>query len=242
MIQFLKKIINNKTQKELYKKISYSELGEDLIIQFVFKGLGINNINYLDIGANHPIEINNTYLFYLNGASGVLVEPDPYFIENLKKMRPNDTVLNIGLGTKNNTSANFYIMSERGLNTFDEIQANKINEEGDYQIKEILKVDILNINEIIETYFDQLPNLISIDTEGLDFQILKSFNFNKYHPEIFCVETVEFGERAMQEKFEYIHQFMSEKGYFVFADTYVNTIYVDRDKWKNRKVPWLDHN
>ena len=64
-------------------------------------------------------------------------------------MRPNDTVLNIGLGSKNNTSANFYIMSERGLNTFDEIQANKINEEGDYHIKEIIKVNIFNINEII---------------------------------------------------------------------------------------------
>ena len=242
MIKFLKKIINNKTQKELYKKISYSEIGEDLIIDFVFHGLDIKKIEYLDIGAYHPIEINNTYLFYLKGSQGVLVEPDPFFVKDLKKMRPNDIVLNVGLGSENRTNVDFYIMSTRGLNTFDETQANMINDEGDYHIKEIIKVNILNINEIIENYFNQSPNLIDIDTEQLDFQILQSFNFNKYRPEIFCVETAAFGESGMQEKFEYIHEFMAEKGYFIFADTYVNTIYVDRHKWKNRKVPWLYNN
>ena len=189
---YFNKIFKNKIEKDTYNKISYSQLGEDLIIAFVFIGLDINKIEYLDIGANHPIAINNTYLFYLRGCNGVLIEPDPYFIKDLKKVRPNDTIVNVGLGFEKKDSANFYIMSVRGLNTFDEIQANKINEEGDYQIKEILKVDILNINEIIEHYFNQSPNLISIDTEGLDFQILQSFNFDKYRPEIFCIETIEF--------------------------------------------------
>ena len=220
--------------------ISYSQLGEDLIIKFIFNGLGFESIKYLDIGAHHPQDNSNTYLFYLDGSNGVLIEPDPNFVEDLKRIRPNDTVLNVGIGPENRTDADFYIMSARGLNTFDEIQANEINDEGDYHIKETIKINIANINDIIKKYFNQSPNLINIDTEGLDFQILQSFNFNKYLPEIFCVETVEFGERGMQEKFEYIHQFMAEKGYFVFADTFVNTIYVDRELWINRKVPWLD--
>jgi len=33
---------------------------------------------------------------------------------------------------------------------------------------------------------------------------------------------------------------MIEKGYFEFADTYVNTIFVDKELWINRKVRWLD--
>ena len=242
MIKYLKNIFSNKTEEELYKKISYSQLGEDLIIEFVFNGIGINKIKYLDIGAYHPIEINNTYLFYLKGSQGVLIEADPYLVDDLEKMRPNDIILNVGIGPENRTNADFYIMSARGLNTFDDVSANKINNEGDYHIRETVKVNIKKINDIIDNYFNQSPNLINIDSEGLDFQILQSFNFDKYRPEIFCVETVEFGERGMQEKFEYIHQFMAEKGYFVFADTFVNTIYVEKDKWKNRKVPWLDHN
>ena len=35
---------------------------------------------------------------------------------------------------------------------------------------------------------------------------------------------------------------MIEKGYFEFADTYVNTIFVDKELWINRKVPWLEKN
>jgi len=223
-------------RKDNYEKISFSQLGEDLIIDFVFNGLGISNIKYLDIGANHPIEINNTYLFYLKGFQGVLIEPDPYFIEDIKKMRPNDNVLNVGIGPENKTSVDFFIMSARGLSTFDEILANKINDEGDYHIKETIKVNIEKINDVIDNYFIQSPNLINIDTEGLDFQILQSFNFNKYRPQIFCVETLKFANRGMQEKSENIHQFMIQKGYFVFADTFVNTIYVDKDQWENRKV------
>ena len=101
---------------------------------------------YLDIGANHPIEINNTYLFYLNDASGVLIEPDPYYINELKNTRPNDLVLNIGLGKEKKLGADFYIMSVRGLNTFDKTQAMKIQNEGDYQIKEIIKVNIVFVS------------------------------------------------------------------------------------------------
>ena len=239
-IKFINRFLK-KNQYRKYKKNSFSQLGEDLIINFVFNGLGIFNIKYLDIGANHPIEINNTYFFYLNDASGVLIEPDPYYINELKNTRPNDLVLNIGLGKEKKLGADFYIMSVRGLNTFDKTQAMKIQNEGDYQIKEIIKVNINNINSIINNYFTYCPNLINIDTEGLDFIILESFDFNKFRPEIFCVETCEFAERGMQEKYDYIDQFMEKKGYFVFADTFVNTIYVDKEKWVNRKVPWLNH-
>ena len=33
---------------------------------------------------------------------------------------------------------------------------------------------------------------------------------------------------------------MIEKGYFEFANAYVNTIIVDKELWINRKVSWLD--
>ena len=124
-IKFINRFFR-KIQYRKYKKKSFSQLGEDLIINYVFNGLGIFNIKYLDIGANHPIEINNTYLFYLNDASGVLIEPDPYYINELKNTRPNDLVLNIGLGKEKKLGADFYIMSVRGLNTFDKTQAMKM--------------------------------------------------------------------------------------------------------------------
>ena len=48
----------------------YGQLGEDLVLEvflksyFSRKGLDLNLIRYLDIGANHSIQTSNTYLFY----------------------------------------------------------------------------------------------------------------------------------------------------------------------------------
>lgn len=51
---------------------SYSQCGEDLLILCALKTLKIAKPTYLDIGTNHPIFKNNTYLFYnIKPAGGV---------------------------------------------------------------------------------------------------------------------------------------------------------------------------
>ena len=69
-------IFSRKKSSPPYYK-SYSQSGEDLIIRFIFESLKILKPNYLDIGAFKPFELSNTALFYENGCTGVLVEPNP---------------------------------------------------------------------------------------------------------------------------------------------------------------------
>ena len=67
-------------------KISFSQNGEDLLIQAALAMLGIKNpksMSYLDIGANHPFSLSNTYKFYREGGSGILVEPDPILYKRI---------------------------------------------------------------------------------------------------------------------------------------------------------------
>lgn len=52
-------------------KEPYSQCGEGLILQYLFRVFGIGKVSYLDIGAHHPPYLSNTYLFYANGGSGV---------------------------------------------------------------------------------------------------------------------------------------------------------------------------
>ena len=66
-------------------KVSYSQSGEDLIVDFIFQALKIDNPTYLDIGAHHPSFINNTFFFYEKGCVGVCVEPDPTLFEKIKE-------------------------------------------------------------------------------------------------------------------------------------------------------------
>jgi len=42
---------------------SNSQAGEDRIVDYLFSSMGIDEITYIDIGANDPIYGNNTYLF-----------------------------------------------------------------------------------------------------------------------------------------------------------------------------------
>jgi len=160
--------------------VSYSQCGEDAILKFLFKQMGIDKITYLDIGTNWPNWDNNTYLFYLGGSRGVCVEADATLIPVINKYRPKDIILNYGVSVDNKTEADFYIFDEACLNTFDKDEAHRRDKIGHCKIKEIVKVPLININNILEKYFIKCPLFLSIDIENLDFEVLKSIDFKKY--------------------------------------------------------------
>lgn len=214
--------------------ISYSQCGEDIIVARILGRLKIAQPNYLDIGANHPVKLNNTYKFYERGCTGVLIEPNPLLYNELKKQRPRDKVLNIGIGIEFKQHCNFYVMSNEFLSTFSEKSAKNLENDGKDKIEKILKIPLKNINQIITDNFDDYPNFLSLDIEGNDFEILKTLDFLKLRPEVLCIETITFTQNNTEEKVTPIFNFMEEKGYMVYGDTYINTIFVDRDKWLNR--------
>lgn len=219
-----------------YQKISYSQSGEDLIVDFIMTAMRIKHPTYLDIGAHHPYKISNTAFFYAKGSNGVCIEPDPELFKSINKERKKDTCLNIGIGIGQEGEADFYVMSIPSLNTFSKEIALECESFGNVKIIDTIKMPLVNINRIMEEHFKTAPNFVSIDVEGLDFEVLKSFNFSKYRPEVFCIETVTYSENNTEIKLTDIAEFMSSIGYMVFADTYVNTIFIDQKIWENRKI------
>lgn len=218
-------IINAKAQP------SFSQVGEDVIVHFLLRELRIDRPAYLDIGTNLPVAGNNTYFFYNKGFSGVCIEPDPELYQLIKKERPRDTVLNAGIGLQGDSSAPLYIFPHpfTGWNTFSRSEAKKREQESGIKIKEEKITPLKTINGVIAEYFERWPNFISIDVEGLDLEILRTLDFSKYQPEVICAETVEFNPNGPREKIGEIGAFLVEQGYFVFADTFVNTIFCRKD-------------
>jgi FkbM family methyltransferase len=214
---------------------SFSQAGEDLIVHYLFQKLKMNAPTYLDVGANLPIVGSNTYFFYNRGSKGVCVEPDPSLYSAIKKTRPVDVVLNVGIGFGNDDEADFYNFPHpyTGWNTFSKEDANKKQKESGIAIKDIKKIPLKNINEIIKTYFHPHPNFISIDIEGLDLQVLQSLDFDRFKPEVICAETITFSINNTEEKRNEIAEFLQSKNYFVFADTHINTIFCRIDAYKN---------
>ncbi|HOZ86519.1 MAG TPA: FkbM family methyltransferase [Bacteroidia bacterium] len=225
----------DKSEKNINKKISYSQCGEDLIIDFIFVTLKIDKPSYLDIGAHHPWYLSNSAFFYLKQCKGVTVEPDPSLFEVIKKERPADISLNVGVGLESGESADFYIMNIPTLNTFSKTEAERYAAYPGKEIKKVVKLPLLTVNEIIQKQFQgKTPNFVSIDVEGMDLEIVSSFDFNKYRPEVFCIETLTYTENNSERKITEIIDYMLKQGYFLYADTYINSVFVDEKAWKNR--------
>jgi FkbM family methyltransferase len=207
---------------------SYSQAGEDTIAWYFFSSHGIMKPNYLDIGTNDPVYGNNTFLFYKRGSRGVCIEADPALFSNIKNTRPEDTCLNMGVTFDNRKEAEFYVFDEPAHNTLSKEEAEYRNKESQSKIKKIIKIPLLNVNELILTYFKSAPNYLSIDVEGIDLDILKSLDFNTHRPDIICVETITFSLDNKEQKIEDIILFMKSKNYIVYADTHINTLFADK--------------
>ena len=240
IIRALRRVTGTNRQKltDIHpRKVSYAQCGEDIIVKLVLDALRIEKPTYLDLGAFDPVALSNTYLFYTLGCSGVCVEPDPVCFDRLKRKRSRDTCLNVGVGVEANSEADFYVMSEATLNTFSEEEATRIDTTTSYKIVRKTKVPLITVSQIIEQHFAAAPNFVSMDIEGLDLAILKSFDFERWRPQTFCVETAQFSEHSSQAvKLDEIITFMEQQNYFVYADTFLNTIFVDKAAWKDDKT------
>jgi FkbM family methyltransferase len=215
------------------KHTSYAQCGEDLIVQFILQGLRIARPTYLDLGAHHPVKLSNTYLFYRQGGTGVCVEPDPTLFKLLKRKRPRDTCLNVGVGLIAGT-ANFHVMTSKTLSTFSKEEAERYQSYGGQNIEAIVSVPIIPINQLIRKYFQTPPHFMSIDIEGLDLEVLQQLDFNTIRPTVLCVETLTYTEDRTEHKRTELIDFVCSNNYLLYADTYINSIFVERSAWKQR--------
>lgn len=213
-----------------YQK-SYAQSGEDLILAYLFRWLSITKPTYLDVGAHHPTWLSNTYLLYQAGSAGVCVEPDPECCTNIQRKRKRDICLNIGVGVGSAKSLKLYVMTAKTLNTFSREEAERCQNTknyGDQRIERIIDVPVRSINDIVREHFPKGVNLISLDVEGLDFDIVSEFDFSAFQPEVFCIETLRYQEDGTLKKNEDLIRLMRRQGYTVYADTYMNTIFVSQ--------------
>jgi FkbM family methyltransferase len=216
----------------IYHRKSWSQCGEDLILRYLFDLLHIARPSYIDIGAHHPWYYNNTYLFYRQGARGVNVEPDPSLHAGLRRGRPRDVNLNIGIGPCE-AELDFHIMSRRTLNTFSASEARRYVEQHGMRIVDTQRIKVQTFAQAVDAHLGHTPDLVSLDVEGLDLEVLRSIDFSKYRPHAFCVETISYSQGdGSGVKSPEIHALMLANGYRLYADTHINSIYVAESSWR----------
>jgi FkbM family methyltransferase len=216
-------------------KRSYSQSGEDMIVNYILYTLRVDNPIYFDIGAFHAIELSNTYHFYERGSSGCCVEANPILAKAFQKARPRDRVVNAAASGTTSGQATFYVMSAPTLSTLSLSEAERVSMEEGHEIVSKEIVDVIPISTLLDRHFhDRILDFVSIDVEGMDIEIVKGFDFTFIRPKIFCVETLEYRKFGFQRKNQELIEFLLECDYMIYADTQINTIFVDHTAWKSR--------
>lgn len=211
---------------------SFSQAGEDRVLAYIVGTLRIpfEKCSYLDLGANHAEESSNSCLLYSLGARGVLVEANPQLIPELEEKRKGDVILNRCMSDRDGETVDFYVFNLDGLSTMDPEEVKTIQRENPAaELRAIVKVPSISPNEIMERYFHgEAPFFQSIDLEGMELRVLNAMDFQKYRPFLISIEMIPYEPRLVAgRKDEAIISFMKKNGYFEYAFTGVNSIFMD---------------
>ena len=98
---------------------TYAQQNEDLIVEALLTpvlrraGRPLSSIFYIEIGANHPFQTSNTYLFHRkHGAKGVLVEANHQLVQQLKAARPKDEVIEAAVSARHDADGHLPSMRD----------------------------------------------------------------------------------------------------------------------------------
>ncbi len=203
---------------------SYSQDGEDMILKALFEQKKGYKGFFVDVGAHHPVRYSNTNYFYKRGWKGINIEPTPSAIGAFNTFRKRDVNLNIGIGPEK-TKLKFYCFNEPALNSFSEEVSKKIDAESDkYRIIKELDIDVLPLGDVLDQHLPANTKIdfLSIDVEGLDYQVLLSNNWSKYKPDVILVEESVNVDDLNNSP---IYKFLKDMGYRFFAKTLRTCVY-----------------
>lgn len=209
-----------------YSRESYSQDGEDLLLSSFYGVAPDYKGFYLDIGAHHPLRFSNTQYFYERGWHGINIDATPNSMLEFNKLRERDINLEIGISDKSE-ELYYYCFSESALNGFDEKMMLEYEKVG-YELKEKVLIKTKTINEVLEEYLPigQKIDFINIDIEGVDLNVLKSLNFEKYAPDFFLIEELNFCSKSFLElKDSEIYKFLQTKNYLPIGKTKRTVLY-----------------
>jgi len=218
---FLKRINSNKIKPDPHLIESYSQYGEDLVLDGIFRGKMKGF--YIDIGAHDPEFQSNTLRFYMRGWQGINIEPIVSKYNKFQVVRERDININCGVHNEH-AELTFYHSEWETLSTFNKERALKNAKNFNKEIIGEYKIPVKRLSEILGANMrdDQHIDFLSIDTEGNELNILKGNDWKKYRPQVILIETAD-------QEID-IHEYLVVNNYSLVFKNHLNSIYLDKQK------------
>lgn len=203
--------------KYAFHRISFSQDGEDIVIAGLFndKSEGF----YVDVGAHHPQRFSNTYFFYLKGWSGINIDAMPGSMKIFDDVRPRDINLEIPISDKSEILT-YYEFDEPALNSFSFPLSHERITTTNYKIVAETQLKTQTLAEVLDKHLppEQTIDFLSIDVEGLDYQVISSNNWDKYKPKLVLVEDLKLSSFKNINTSK-VCLFLEERGYVLLTKT-----------------------
>lgn len=203
--------------------ICYGQNGEDLILDRLLEHQARGF--YVDIGAHHPVRFSNTYLFYRRGWRGINIDAMPGSMKAFNRMRPLD--INIESGVAGFPGELIYhCFNESALNTFDSKEA-RLKNKPPYALVEKIKVTVDRLDSLLERHLpaNQKIDFLSVDVEGMDEEVLRSNDWQRFRPRFILAETL----RVEMSNFVDcpVVKLLGDNGYAPVSKAYNTIIFAD---------------
>lgn len=210
------------TQKEYDTRESFSQFGEDAVIQAFLRDAAYKISKdqmsyprdgfYVDIDAFHPTFLSNTHWLWNQGWSGINVDATPGIMEAFDAERPGDTNLHMAISDKDG-ELTFYSYGHSVLNTAD------VNSVDWSQNPVEVKVPCLTLKSLLDRHVPEgkVVNILSVDVEGNDLPVLQSNDWDKYRPDLVLAERHSHGIDDIVSSD--LVEFMESAGYIMHAWT-----------------------
>jgi FkbM family methyltransferase len=164
---------------------SYSQLGQDKKVYDFYKGK--REGYFVEVGAYDGVALSNTYALEKLGWKGICCEPLASRFGDLIKNRSahccNQAVYHTtGLTVSFDIEGNYGMLS--GINKHIDAHKHVVNKN-----KQTVTMQTISLNDLLER-FEAPPFIeyLSLDTEGSEYEILRTLDFNKWQFGIIDVE------------------------------------------------------
>jgi FkbM family methyltransferase len=167
---------------------------------------------FVECGANHPFNFNQTWFLEQQGWSGLLIELNPELCTLLRMHRPNSRTIEAAVGSPTQVGEVEVRLAQAHGHT-------SLRPSWDAKLSDCkVRVPLRTLDSMLaESGLTQI-DFLSIDVEGLELDVLLGFDLKKWKPRlIFIEDTFENYSK---------HKYLVARGYKLVRRTSYNNWYV----------------
>ena len=193
----------------------FSTGGEDALLNylFAFRSEGF----FVDVGAYHPTQSSNTYLFYLKGWRGINIDARPDSMALFDRVRPRDINLVRAISTDHETLSYNEMGADASMNTFSGEFIERLAT--GRQVVARQSMETVPLAAVLAEHLPtgQAIDFFSIDVEGLELRVLASNDWTRFRPAFVLLESfAPLDEELFESE---VVRFMGECGYRMILKT-----------------------